>query len=233
MSMTGPKILFTIPVFGGLNVTETVVIGWGLILAITLLCLWLTSDLKIKPSKKQVVAEMLVTSFNKLVKQAMGERNITFAPYICALFLFSSMGSLVSLLSIRSMTADINVTICWGLMTFFLVTFFKFKNNGFIGYFRSFSKPVVFMTPLNIISEVAIPVSLGFRHFGNIAGGMVITMLLYTALGSITNAIGVAVPFFMVGIPAVLSVYFDLFTGFMQAFIFCMLSMAYISSAQE
>ncbi|MFA5658766.1 MAG: F0F1 ATP synthase subunit A [Oscillospiraceae bacterium] len=233
MNMTGPKILFTIPIFGGLNVTQTVVTGWGIIIAITLLCLWLTKDLKVRPSKKQVVAEMIVTSINKLVKQAMGERNIGFAPYICALFMFSSIGSLVSLLSLRSMTADINVTICWGLMTFAVVTFYKFKNNGFFGYFKSFSQPVVFMTPLNIVSEVAMPVSLGFRHFGNIAGGMVITMLIYTALSAITNAIGIAVPFFMVGIPAVLSIYFDLFTGFMQAFIFCMLSMAYISSAQE
>ena len=84
------------------------------------------------------------------------------------------------------------------------------------------------MAPLKIISEVATPVSMGFRHFGNIAGGMVITSLIYFALTGLSNAIGLSIPIFTIGIPAILSVYFDLFSGFMQAYIFISLSMAFI-----
>ena len=92
------------------------------------------------------------------------------------------------------------------------------------------------MLPINIVSELATPVSLSFRHFGNIAAGSVITSLLYTALAALTNIIFrgfITVPIFQLGIPAVLSIYFDLFTGFMQAFIFSMLTMAFISNAAE
>ena len=117
-------------------------------------------------------------------------------------------------------------------MTFAMITYAKIKTNGFFGYLKSFADPIP-LTPLNIISEIATPVSMSFRHFGNVAGGMIITSLLYYALEGISSALGMSIPFLTIGIPAVLSVYFDLFSGFMQAFIFMMLSMVYIGSARE
>lgn len=233
MNLSGPRVVFEIPILGGIRVTETVITGWCIILALLFLCLWLTHDLQKRPSKKQVFAEYLVTTINNLVKSTMGENNLKLAPYIAAVFTFSITGTLVGLLALRSMTADINVTMTWAFMTFMIITYYKFKTNGFFGYFKSYTQPVPLMTPLNIISEFALPVSLGFRHFGNIVGGMAITGLLYMGLSAITNAIGISFPFFAVGIPAVLSVYFDLFSGFMQAFIFSMLTMANVGSAQE
>jgi len=229
--ITGPKIAFTIPLFGGLNVTESTIIGWMIIVAVTILVLWMTHDMKKIPTKKQLIAEIIVTTVNNLVKSTMGKKHLNYAPYIAALFTMSICGSLVSLLGLRSMTADINVTMSWALITFAMITYNKFKYNGFLGYFKGYTEPVAFMTPLNIISEFATPLSMGFRHFGNIAGGMVITSLLYYALGSISKAIGIGIPITTVGIPAVLSVYFDLFSGFMQAFIFIMLTMANVGNA--
>ena len=231
--MDGPKIAFTIPIFGGLNITETTVIGWGLIVVITLLVMWLTHDMKKIPTKKQAVAEWMVTTVNKLVKQSMGNKHLNYSPYIATIFCFSICGSLVSLLGLRSMTADVNVTMTWALMTFSLIIFNKFKYNGFFGFFKSYTEPVWIMTPMNIISEIATPVSMGLRHFGNIAGGMVITSLLYSALTTASNAIGLKIPILQVGVPAVLSIYFDLFSGFMQAFIFIMLTLAFVGSTMN
>ncbi len=237
----GPKVVFEIPLFGGISITETTVIGWVLIAVIFFLCLWLTHDLKKVPEKKrQVIAEMAVEFVNNMVKTSMGEKFMGYAPYIAALIVFSASGSLVGLLGLRSMTADINVTATWALMTFALITYNKFRANGALGYLKSFTKPIFLLAPINILSEVATPASMAFRHFGNIAGGMVITTLLYMALGALSNLLHlefVLGPFTLdvaaVGIPAVLSVYFDLFSACIQAYIFSTLTMVYVSSAAE
>ena len=217
----GPKIVFTI---GPLIFTETVVMGWMIIVVVTLLCLWLTKDLKKKPeSKKQIVAEMMY-----------------YAPYIGTLLISAVLGALISMVGLRSMTADINVTAAWAIVTFALITFHKIKANGFLGYLKGFAQPVAFILPLNLISEIATPASMAFRLFGNVAGGMVITGLLYSALGAASEALHLHFEFaswafsvLQVGIPAVLSVYFDLFSGCIQAYIFSTLTMVNVASAAE
>lgn len=238
--MDGPKVSFIIP-GTDIAITETLVIGWIIIAAVFLLCLFLTRNLKkIPETKSQVVAEMFVNFVNNMVIGTMGSKFKKFAPYIATLLVYAVLGSLVSMLGLRSMTADLNVTLCWALMTFILITYYKFKTNGFIGYFKSFGKPVGFIAPLNVISEIATPMSMAFRLFGNIAGGMVITSLLYSALGALSRALHIS---FTIGsftldvaslfVPAVLSIYFDLFAGCVQAYIFSMLTMVYVSSATE
>lgn len=234
----GPKVVFEI---GPIQVTETVVMGWLIIVAVTILCLWLTHGMKKIPEKKrQVVAEMFVKFVNNMVRENMGPSMMKFAPYIGTLLVYAVLGALISMIGLRSMTADINVTATWALMTFVLITYYKFKNNGPIGYLKSFAQPVAFILPLNIISEIATPASMAFRLFGNVAGGMVITGLLYGALGSLSSALGLSFEVgsfgfnvFQVGIPAVLSVYFDLFSGCIQAYIFSMLTMVNVGAANE
>ncbi|MEG2053722.1 MAG: F0F1 ATP synthase subunit A, partial [Oscillospiraceae bacterium] len=125
---------------------------------------------------------------------------------------------------------------------------YKIKTNGVGGYFLGYTKPIFVLTPFNIISEIATPISMSFRHFGNIASGGIITSLIYAALATassallgwipkvMNNAVGHflgGIPVLQVGIPAVFSVYFDVFSGLLQAFIFCMLTMMYISAATE
>ena len=186
------------------------------------------SKQKKKPEKKrQVIAEFLVEIVDNLVKSTMGEKYKSFGPYVAALFASSIFGSLVSLIGLRSVTADYSTVLTWALMSFVMIEAAKIKADGIGGYLKGF------INPLNIISEVSTPVSMSFRHFGNIAGGMIITSLIYFALTGLSSAIGLAVPIFTIGLPAVLSLYFDLFSGFMQAFIFIMLTMIYISSSSS
>lgn len=233
MDITGPKIVFTIP-FINMKVTETIVIGWVIILAIFILCLVLTRNLKKKPeTKRQIVAEMLVNFVNNTVRDSMGPSFMSFAPYIAMVLSYTALGSLISMIGLRSVTADFNTPLTLALMTFVLITYYKFKANGFLGYFASFAKPVAVITPINIISEVATPISMSVRMFGNVSAGMIISMLLYSGLLFLCNAIHLPIPILGVGIPAVLSIYFDLFSGCIQAYVFSMLTMVYIGNAAE
>lgn len=229
VNVTGPKVAFHFDVFGvRINVTETIIISWGIVIALTALVLFLTHNMKKKPEKKrQVIAEFLVEIVDNLVKSTMGEKYKSFGPYVAALFASSIFGSLVSLIGLRSVTADYSTVLTWALMSFVMIEAAKIKADGIGGYLKGF------INPLNIISEVSTPVSMSFRHFGNIAGGMIITSLIYFALTGLSSAIGLAVPIFTIGLPAVLSLYFDLFSGFMQAYIFIMLTMIYISSSSS
>ena len=231
IKVRGPKISFQIPVFGGIDVTETVIIQWIVMIIIMGLVFWLTYGLKKKPSKKQAVAEMIVNAFNDMVDKSMGKKNRKYAPYIATLFMFILFGSLISLTGLRSGTADINVTMTYALVTFIMITYTKFKSNGFFGYFKSYAEPIAVMTPMNIISEFSTPISMGFRLFGNMAGGMIITMMIHAGLNVASSAIGFSIPVLEVGIPALLSIYFDLFVGFIQSYVFIMLTMAYIGNA--
>lgn len=242
VEVNGPKIVFTLPFFGGINVTETVVNSWYIMAFIVLMSIYLTHGLKVKnPGKKQIIAEKLYLMVHNLVTEVMGEKFEKFVPYIGALFTLSILGSLSSLLGMRPLTADLSTTLGWALVTFMMVQITNIKTNGIFGYIKSFTQPVAVLTPLNLISEVANPISIAFRHFGNIASGVVITSLVYSALAALSNfVLGFipndfikSIPIFQVGLPAILSVYFDLFTSFLQAYIISMLTMVFVSSAAE
>ena len=215
--------------------------GWLVILIVFILCKVLTSNLKKVPeTKRQVIAEMMVKFVNNTVRDNMGPDMMAYAPYIGALLLYALLGSLISLVGLRSVTADFNTTFGMAAITFMMITYTKIKHHGVGGYLKGFCSPIGFMLPLNIISEIATPASMAFRLFGNIAGGMVISGLLYGALGSLSQAIGLsftagswAFNVFQVGIPAVLSVYFDLFSGTIQAYIFSMLTMVNVAAAKD
>ena len=227
VEVNGPKVItsFTIPGIDlTINLTETIVVGWIVILILLAVILFLTHNMQVRAvTKRQAIAEMLVETVENLVDSSMGKKFRSFAPYIATIFVFSCFGSLISLIGLRPVTGDFNTTL--------LVERAKIKTSGIGGFLKGFFEPIPLMLPLNLLSEAATPVSMGFRHFGNVAGGMIITSLLYFALTAASTALGLAVPVLTVGIPALLSVYFDLFTGFMQAFIFIMLTMAYLDSA--
>lgn len=239
INITGAKIYFNIPIFGGIPITETQVNSLIVLVIVTALCLILTHNLKVRPtSKRQIVAEWIVETAEKLVKSNMGEKFMGYTPFICALLALSAFSSLLSLVGLYPPTADLNTIAGWALLVFVLITFYKIKTNGFGGYLKGFTQPIFVLTPFNILSEVATPISMTFRHFGNIVSGIVISTLVYAALAAASNALfswlpGVlgSIPFLQVGIPAVLSIYFDVFSSLMQAFIFSMLTMLYIANA--
>lgn len=242
IEVTGPKILFSFSFFGLFDVTITETVLSSVIVMLTLVCasIWLGRNLQKRPGGKQVLTEKVVSMLYNMVRDTMGEHNLRFAPYIGALFCSSLLGTLISMLGFfRSATADISTTITWALVTSALVWYYNIKNNGFFGWLKGFTEPIVVMTPMNIVSEIAQPISMAFRHFGNVAGGSVLTMLIYNALaaasalilGWIPNAFINSIPILQVGIPAVLSLYFDLFSGFIQALVFSMLTMVYVGAA--
>ena len=167
-----------------------------------------------------------------------------YVPFIASLFSLSMFSSLISLVGMYSPTGDLSTCLAWALLVFVLITYYKIRTQHIGGYLKGFTEPVFIMTPLNIIGEVATPISMAFRHFGNIASGSVVTLLVYSGLaalstallGLIPGAVGDVlsrIPIFQVGLPAVLSIYFDVFTSVLQAFIFCMLTMMYIRLACE
>ncbi len=240
MNVHGPKIMFEIPFLGGIPVSETIVNSWIVMAVIALICFFLGRNLTVRnPGKRQLVAEKAVLLITNLVKSVMGEKNAGYAPYIGTLLIFSAVSSLSSLTGLRAPTADLATTFGWALVTFFMVQIVNIKHHGVGGWLKSFTKPIFIMTPMNIISEIANPVSMAFRHFGNIASGVVITELVYTALAGLSALVLGRIPFLsnvpllQVGLPALLSIYFDLFTSCLQAYIFSMLTMVFVSGAQE
>ena len=245
VNIQGAPIYFEIPILGGIPITATLVVSWGVMLVLTLVCIWLTHDLKVRNiSKRQAVAEKIVMTAENFVRSNMGAQWMRLVPFISAIFALSLGSSLASLLGFWAPTADVSVLLGWALIVFMLITYYKIKTNGFLGYLKGFCDPIFVMAPFNVLGEVFTPISMAFRHFGNIVSGTVISTLVYAALVVANHALfsiipGVvgqwlgAIPFLTVGIPAIISLYFDWFGSFMQAFIFCMLTMMFISTAAE
>ena len=241
LSVTGPKIYFEIPILGGIKITQTTVSLLVVTILLITVSYFLTRKLTKRPGRVQVVVEKLVTMLYNLVEDTMGKHNLKFAPYIGTLFLCSIFGTLIGMTQIfRSTTADLSVTLAWALVTTGLVWYHNIKNFGFLAWLKGFTEPIVVMTPMNIVSEIAQPISMAFRHFGNVAGGSVLTALIYAALAALSSLLfswlpeviaAVMPPIFQAGIPALLSIYFDLFSGFVQALVFSLLTMVYVGGA--
>ena len=240
IEVQGPKRMITLIGEDGtqlFTISESVVTGWLVILIVLAVCLILTRNLqKVPTSKRQCAAEYIVETVNNMIGANMGSDSMAYAPYIAAVFAYILFGTLISMIGFRSITADISVTGSLALMTFVLITYTKIRSHGIGKYLLSF------VNPLNIISEVATPVAMALRLFGNVAGGMIITVILYAALGaasgSVYNLLGFTADayyfnIFQIGIPAVLSIYFDLFSGAIQSYVFIMLTMAYIKMGKE
>ena len=287
LSVTGAYVYFTIPIFGGIPITQTTVSS----LVVTILLCWLSvyfgKRLKKRPDGKQVLVEKGVMMLRNMVVETMGEHNVHWMPFIGTIFLSSICCSLIGLTGfLRSATADLSCVAVWSVMVSVIIWYHSIKNNGFLGWLKGFTQPIAVMTPMNVVSEIAQPLSMAFRHFGNVAGGGVITSIIYAALSAMSVAVinlisasgwlvsvvllvvGVllfcywykkrkvfplviaiisavlalcgilqvtgllpGVPIFTYGIPAVLSCYFDLFSGFVQAYVFSLLTMVYISGA--
>lgn len=250
VDISGARIFFRIhtgiPVMGDILISETLVVSWLVLAIITILCIVLTRDLKVeKISKKQALAEMIVEAANNLVRgNTGGTRYDKLIPFVSALFATSVVSNLISLIGLRSPTADLSTEAAWATVVFIMITAEKIKSSGLGGYLKGFTTPIPVMTPFNILSEIATPISMACRHFGNILSGIVINGLIYGALavanralfgllpGVVGDVLG-AIPFLDVGVPAILSVYFDWFSGIMQAFIFTMLTIMYIANAAE
>ena len=281
VSVEGAKTLFML---GPVRITQTILSLVIVTLVLGIAGVLLGRNLTKRPGKLQVLTEKGVAMMRSLVVGTMGEHNAGWTAYIGTIFLSSMFGSLISLTGfLRSTTADLSVVLTWSVMTSVIIWYQSIKRNGVLGWLKGFTEPIVVMTPMNIVSEIAQPVAMAFRHFGNVAGGGIISSIVYAALALASNkliglisstsviafvvlGLGVllavlsrgklgrlifgivfavlgllgvlefygiltGVPILQLGVPALLSVYFDLFSGFVQAFVFTLLSMVYISGA--
>lgn len=283
IKVEGAQTLFEV---GGIAITQTVLSLLVVNVLLAVAGILLGRKLTKRPGKMQVLTEKGVLVLRNLVVDVMGKHNESWVPFIGTVFLSSIFGSLIGLTGfLRSTTADLAVVLTWSVMTSVIIWYQSIKRNGFLGWLKGFTEPIVVMTPMNIVSEIAQPFAMAFRHFGNVAGGGIITTILYTALALASTALiglisgSVAAPVCMIalglglllwgvvknkngrkifgivlavlglvgllehlniltgvpilqfGIPAVFSVYFDLFSGFVQAFVFTLLCMVYIAGA--
>ena len=281
VSVDGAFIYYVIPVLGGIPITQTMV---STLVVTILLCsafIYLGSNLKKRPDGKQVLVEKGVMMLYNMLSDTMGAHNIHYLPLIGTIFLSSICSSLIGMTGfLRSATADLSVPLVWAITVSVIIWRNTIKRDGIGSFLKNY------INPMDIVSDVAQPASMALRHFGNVAGGGVITSILYTALSMVSamvlNAIAksgwavpvvmmaagvglfvlgmkkgklvfkilagvlvalglfgllqaldvlAGVPLFAFGIPAVLSLYFDLFSGFVQALVFSLLSMVYISSS--
>lgn len=234
----GAKIMFTIsenvPVIGGVPITETITTTWIIMAVLIVGSIILTRNLNRIPSGIQNVVELVVGGVYGLTEETMGKDKVSFAPYIGTLMLYLAIANLVGLLGIRPPTADLNMTLALALITFFMIHFNGIRRKGILKYLKGFTEPFFLLTPINLIGEVATPISLSFRLFGNLTGGSIIMALVYSALAAFTTKLfGIDIPILQVGIPAVLHIYFDMFSGLLQTFIFAMLTMVFVSGAMD
>ena len=237
ISISGALVYFTIPMpIQDLPISEAQVNSLFVLISVFWLCLYLTHGIRARvETRRQLLIEWAVEKLQGMVKDSMGEFFAGYEPFIAAILLISAFSSLSALFGIYAPTSDLNIVLGWAILVFILITYYKLKG-GFGNYAKSFLEPIPVMLPLNILGEVATPVSMAFRHYGNVLSGSVIAVLVAAALqglsslllGWIPGFVG-EIPLFRIGIPAVLSVYFDLFSGCMQAYIFAMLTMLNIS----
>ncbi len=215
------KIHQLIVPFWGHNMTfnlELIVMTWIVIFALITFGILATRKKNILPGPFQVVGELLVEQFYALTEDTLGkELAKTYSPLICALFMFLLLSNWLGIIPhLGEPTKDLNTPLSLGLMGFVIAHYTGIKVKGFKKYISEYFQPFFFMMPLNIIGELSKVVSISFRLFGNIMGGSVIIMVISYLSFSII-------------LPPFLNAFFGLFVGTVQAFVFTMLTVVYIS----
>lgn len=170
------------------------------------------------PGVFQNILELGVEMLEKMTDGILRENAGRFANYIGTIFLFILFCNISGLFGLRTVTADFGVTFLLGLVTFAIVQYQGIKNHG-VGHFTSLFQPIPVLFPINVIGEFANPISISLRLFANMLSGVIILGLWYGMLPILVK----------IGIPAALHVYCDLFSGCIQTYVFCMLTMVYVN----
>lgn len=215
------KTLYEIPGTGvAINTTHVAM----LIVSVFIIVMAIIARVKISkvdpsdtPGLFQNAIEIIVEMLGSMVDGIMGKNSNKFVNYISTVFLFIIVSNISGLFGLRPPTADYGVTLCLGLITFILIQFNGIRKNK-VKHFTALFQPIWFLFPINLIGEFAVPLSLSLRLFGNVMSGTVLMGLIYDLLYPYT-----------VAYPALLHAYFDLFSGCIQAYVFCMLTMVYVN----
>lgn len=212
--------VFTIPLFGGIPIYESVVVTWIIMAVILLLCLVLVRGLKVEnPSRKQVVLELAVSKLYGFFEDTIGENGKAYIPYLAAVAIYIGIANLIGLLGFKPPTKDMNVTVALALMSIILIEAAGVRKKGTKGWLKSFAEPMPVVLPINILEIFIKPLSLCMRLFGNVLGSFVIMELLKMVVPPV--------------LPAIFSCYFDIFDGLIQAYVFVFLTGLFIKEATE
>lgn len=236
--------IFTPKIFGfNVEISESIIVMWIIMAFLIITAFLLTRNLKTVPEGKQNIAEAVVEFINNFGKSNIGHHYKLFTPYLGTVLLYLAFANIISIFNIipdpeqlyeitgigffehlpaihmRPPTKDINITASFALVTIAYVLVAGIRVKGFGGWLKSFAEPVPIMVPFKILDYFIRPMSLCFRLFGNILGAFIIMELAYAA--------------FAFAFPAALSIYFDLFDGGLQAYIFVFLTSLYLAEAIE
>ena len=211
---------FTIPVFGGIQIAESTVITWVIMAVLVALSIYLGSNLKVhNPGKRQQVAELIVTWLDNFINGMVGEKGKQYGTLITVILLYIGVSNVIGLFGLKPPTKDLNVTIALSLISIVMIEVAGIRAKGTKGWLKSFAQPVAIVAPINVLEIVIRPLSLCMRLFGNVLGAFVIMEL-----------IEYIVP---VGVPVVFSMYFDIFDGLIQAYVFVFLTGLFMKEAME
>lgn len=214
------ETVFTIPIFGGIPISEAIVVTWIIMGVMTLLAIIFVRNLKVEnPGKKQIVLETAIGGMYHFFEDSMGSHGKRYIPYMITVGLYIGVANLIGLFGFKPPTKDMNVTIALAFMSILLIEIAGVKQKGFKGWVKSFAQPVPIILPINILEIFIRPLSLCMRLFGNVLGAFVVMEL-----------IKLLIPVF---IPVVFSLYFDIFDGLIQAYVFVFLTSLFIGEAIE
>ena len=211
---------FTIPLFGGIPVAESVVVTWLIMAVFLVLMLVMTRDLRVHNiTKRQAALETFVTFIQNLTRSFVGEHGEGFVSYLSTILIFVGVANIVGIFGLKPPTKDLNVTAALAFMSIALIEAASFRSKGAKGFLKSFAQPSPVMVPINLMEIVTRPLSLCMRLFGNVLGAFVIMKLLEMVVPEVMTAI--------------CSLYFDFFDGLIQAYIFVFLTGLFIREAIE
>ena len=215
------KEVFSFDFFGyTAHISEAVVVTWIIMAVLILIAFILGRGLKVHNiSKRQAVAELIVTKLTGLVEGMVGHKGKAYVPYLTTVLLYLGLSNTIGIFGFKSPTKDLTVTIALALMSILLVEAAGIYHLGVKKWLHKFTEPIVIVTPINILELVTRPLSLCMRLFGNVLGAFVIMELLKCVVPVI--------------VPAVFCVYFDIFDGLLQAYVFVFLTSLYISEEIE
>ena len=215
------ETVFRIPIFGGIPVSESVVVTWIIMAVMILFAIILTHNMKLHNiSKRQAFAEWIVTKLTDLVHGMVGEKGKAYIPYLTTVLLYLGLANICGIFGFKSPTKDLNVTAALAIMSIILVEAAGIYHLGMKKWLHKFAEPIAIVTPINIMEVFTRPLSLCMRLFGNVIGAFVIMELIKTLTHNIL-------------LPAVFCLYFDLFDGLLQAYVFVFLTSLYIREEIE
>lgn len=212
--------VFSIPLAGGIGVSESVVVSWIIIAFLAVLSFCLTRNLKVKNAgKRQIAVETAVSRLQNMTEGIVGEEGKGYALYLATVLIYLGIANLIGLLGFKPPTKDLNVTAGLAIMSIFLIEFAGIRKKGVGGWLKSFTEPIAVVTPINILEVFIKPLSLCMRLFGNVLGAFVIMEVIKTLVPIV--------------IPTMFSCYFDIFDGLIQAYVFVFLTGLFIKEAVE